>query len=171
MTNMKKRIELAVVLIFTVISCNYNKTTKDEINNNEIQKENLNITKNNIANCDSCWASNFSNIATDIKNVTEPELKKFLYCCNEECSNNVEFSEFSNGILYRLLQEKTTLIITVLENTKDIDINYILSMIENPIDDGIDLKKTREIIELEQLNSELKNRLIESINIAIKKGE
>lgn len=121
-------------------------------------------------NCDSCKAEYFGYLVYMDSLRTENSISKFLQCCNKECSNDVEFSEFSNVLLFKLLQDKADLMLRILEKHKDISMDFILRQLENPLYEDIDLVKTLDQVQKTNGEPSIKNKLINSLNIAIGKG-
>lgn len=105
-----------------------------------------------------------------INSASDKLVLRFLKTFGEECKNNVEYSEFSNETLYKLIQNQPKLFCEVLEEHRnEIELNEILEELENPLHDLIDLDKTKEGIKDSKLNQDLKTKLIEAINKAIEK--
>jgi hypothetical protein len=105
-------------------------------------------------------------------NVSGDLTLRFLKTFGENCKNNVEYSEFSNEVLFKLLQSQPEQFCKVIENHKDsIDFSYVIQEIENPLHDLIDLGKTKiRIVEL--LNDkELKIKFEMALDKAIKRAE
>ncbi len=105
-------------------------------------------------------------------NLTEEILTDFFDQFSKDCKNNVEFSEFSNEILFAVTEANPELVIEVLEKRKEKEnFNIILGIYTTPIHDGIDLhlilKKVKEI----KAETETKKRIIENIKTAISKSE
>lgn len=93
---------------------------------------------------------------------------RFLKTFGEECKNNVEYGEFSNETLFKLIQKQPVLFCKVLERD-EIELNAILIELENPLHDLVDLNKTKEGILECELNKELKAKLLDAIDKAIEK--
>lgn len=72
-----------------------------------------------------------TNINIDSLNYDQVEL--FLQTFDSTCKNNVEFSEYSNEVLFKLLTIRTILIVKVLSTSKNIDLQIIFAEIENPV--------------------------------------
>lgn len=96
---------------------------------------------------------------------------KFLQSFGKECENNVEYSEFSNEVLWKLIQSQPEQFCKVLDKHKDsIDINYIIKKIENPLFDLVDLENTKEIIAKSINDKSLKIKLQTALDKAIEKN-
>jgi hypothetical protein len=94
----------------------------------------------------------------------------FLLTIDSICDNNVEFSELSNGTLFKILDLNPVILINTMEKYRTIiDSHLIISMFQDPIDDSIDLKGIeKKLLELDS-KSEYKSKIIKSISIAINK--
>lgn len=105
-----------------------------------------------------------------IDSASDELVLRFLNTFGEECKNNVEYSEFSNETLFKLIQNQSVLFCKILEKHRnEIELNAILIELESPLHDLIDLNETKEGIMESELNKELKAKLLEAINKAIEK--
>ena len=105
-------------------------------------------------------------------NLTEKICLDFLMTIDSTCENDVEFSEFSNGTLYKLLEKNPLLVITTIDKyKKTIHLDLIFSMIQDPIDDSIDLIRIKSKIEKLNYQSINKLKIIKYIEIAISHGD
>ena len=103
----------------------------------------------------------------NIENISEDLMLRFLKIFGPECKNNVEFSEFSNETLFKVIQTEPELFCSVIENNKDqVDIGIIISELKSPLHDLIDLELTIDKIASVKTKSSLKNKLILAINSA-----
>ncbi len=103
----------------------------------------------------------------NIENISEDLMLRFLRTFGTECKNNVEFSEFSNETLFKVIQIKPELFCKVLENNKNqIDLEIIISELKSPLHDLIDLELSIEKIANTKTNKSLKSKLIFAINSA-----
>ncbi|MCY1634031.1 MCE family protein [Marinifilum sp. D737] len=105
-----------------------------------------------------------------IDSASDELVLSFFKTFGEECKNNVEYSEFSNETLFKLIQNQTVLFCKVLEKYRnEIELNEILKELENPLHELIDLNKIKEGIMKSELNKELKAKLLDAIDKAIEK--
>lgn len=121
---------------------------------------------------DSCTCDilNLVKIQESINNLTEAELVDFLWTFDGRCKNNVEYGEFSNEVLYSLLSNKDArLLIRVLSKNNDLPLEGLKQAIENPIDDSIDLNKAYDNIKKIKRHKNIRDSILQSINIAISK--
>lgn len=106
-------------------------------------------------------------INENIENISENLMLRFLKTFGEECKNNVEFSEFSNETLFKVIQNEPGLFCKVIEkNNNQIDFGLIVSELKNPINDLIDLELTIKKIADTKTSHSLKSQLILAINSA-----
>ena len=98
--------------------------------------------------------------------LTQKEITDFLLTFGEECRNNAEYSEWSNELLFSILDKQTELIIKTIEKEeKRIEINEILDDLSSPILDP----NTKDIIskiEKIKIQKELKDKIIERLKTA-----
>ena len=84
---------------------------------------------------------------------------------NKECRTNIEYSEFSNEVLFKLLDTRTKEVVDVLMSNKNIDLETILIQLKNPIDDSIDIYSLKN--KLESLSSEVNQSLVEKMILSL----
>jgi hypothetical protein len=117
-----------------------------------------------------CSIEMVHNINKQIENCTDNLILDYLQTFGEECKNNIEYSEFSNEVLFKLLQGQPEQFCKVLDaNKSKIDFNSIIQEIENPLLDLVDLQQAKErILEIE-ISAQLKKKLIPALDKAIVK--
>jgi len=114
----------------------------------------------------NCWPV----IKDSINGLTDRQILSFLKTLGHDCDNNAEFSEASNETLFKIIEFNSAKFITVIEkHQSDIEFSSILKMIENPINDGIDLKKILTLINNVKSDSMIKSKIVDSIKTAINK--
>jgi hypothetical protein len=100
-----------------------------------------------------------------INNISEDLMLRFLNSFIEECKHNVEFSEFWNETLFKVIQNEPELFCKVLEkNNAQIDIGSIVSELKSPLHDLIDLELTINKIADTKCNTTLKSQMILALN-------
>lgn len=98
-------------------------------------------------------------------NLSEDLVLRFLQTFGKECKNNAEFSEFSNDILFKVIQQNAEMFCNTLEsNEKQIELNEIIENLKNPINDSIDLELSINNIANTKVKPETKSKLIIAIN-------
>ncbi len=87
-------------------------------------------------------------------------------------SYHSEFASFSNEILFEVVQRQPNLLIKGLTaNKDDLSIQTILSELENPVHDGFDLREIIDKVSVIEEYEEMKNRVVQSLNVALGKME
>ena len=100
-----------------------------------------------------------------MENLSEDLVLRFLQTFGKECKNNAEFSEFSNEILFKVIQQNAAMFCNTLKNNeKQIELTEIIEKLKNPINDSIDLELTINKIADSKVEPETKSKLIIAIN-------
>lgn len=85
----------------------------------------------------------------------------------QECRNNVEYSEWSNELLFSLLDKQTNLTVKTIEKEeKRIEMEEIFDDLSSPIHDMINVKNVISKIEKVKIKKELKDKIIERLKTA-----
>lgn len=108
-------------------------------------------------------------LATENKvgQLTKKDVKDFLLTFGKECRNNVEFSEFSNEVLFLVLDKQTELILKTIEKEeKQIELDEILDDLSSPISDMIVVKNLIPRVEKVKINTRLKNLIVDRLRTA-----
>ena len=85
----------------------------------------------------------------------------------QECQNNAEYSEWSNELLFSLLDKQTELTLKTIEKgEKKIEIKEILEELSSPINDGFDIKKIITQADKVKINRRLKDEILERLKTA-----
>lgn len=101
----------------------------------------------------------------NINNLEFSDVALFLQTFSEKCRNNVEYSEFSNEVLFKVLEAYPVEIIKCFDTCEKIEINFILSELSNPIHD-INITKIIEILNNVECESKYKAIIIALIEKA-----
>ncbi len=86
----------------------------------------------------------------------------FLCTIDDKCKSHAEFSQFSNAVLFLLLEKEPELTIDLLSRYK-FQLDYILYMISQPINDGIDLNKVADGLMNVNKKIELRDSILNAI--------
>lgn len=63
------------------------------------------------------------------------DMLQFLYTFSKDCSKNVEYSEYSNEVLFKVLERYPKELIFCMSKEEGIDLDYIYSELATPIHD------------------------------------
>ena len=93
--------------------------------------------------------------------------KEFFLTFNDTCSNNIEYSEWSNELLFDYLSKYPKNFIEVLSLDEKYKLNVIYKNLESPINDNYDLEKIYKKIEMINTQSPIKKEILKRIKIAL----
>jgi hypothetical protein len=114
-----------------------------------------------------CDGTVLSTIADKIGKAKQKEIADFLLTFGQECRNNVEFSEYSNELLFSLLDKQTGLTVKTIEKEeKRLEMEAILEDLSEPIHDMNNIKSIITRIEKVKIKKELKDKIIERLKTA-----
>ena len=122
------------------------------------------------AGCQKCENEKVKVIRDNIDNLTTQMVKDFLCTFDNSCSTNIEFTQWSNEMLFKVLDKEPRLIINALDQNHFGNIEILLEEIENPIYD-YDYQEIYDKLSRVQTKKGNKERLLKSIELAaIKDG-
>ena len=119
--------------------------------------------------CEKCDIEKVKTINDNLDNLTFKMIDEFLYTFDKSCEKNVEFSEWSNEMLFKILNKSTELYFKVLTKVKIENTEIILEQIKNPIAE-IDYQKIYDNIKKVDTQEKLKKEYLRIIKIAAEKG-
>jgi hypothetical protein len=102
-----------------------------------------------------------------IGKLDQKEITNFLLTFGQECRNNVEYSEWSNELLFSLLDKQTDLAVKTMEKEeKRFEMEEIFDDLSSPIHDLINVKNIISKIEKVKIKRGLKDKIIERLKTA-----
>jgi len=114
-----------------------------------------------------CDATILRSTSEKVGRLTQKEITDFLLTFGEECQNNAEYSQWSNELLFSLLDKQTDLAVKTIEKEeKRIEMGKVFNDLSSPINDLINVKNIISKIEKVEVNKELKDKLIERLKTA-----
>lgn len=114
-----------------------------------------------------CDMAKLLDVSKNVGKVTHQEMVDFLLTLGEECQNNVEYSEWSNELLFELLDKQTELIVkTIAHQKKVIELAAILKNLEEPIHDRFNLKAIIDKVEKVKFDPDVKQEIINRLKMA-----
>jgi uncharacterized protein (DUF1778 family) len=102
---------------------------------------------------------------------------KFIVNMRLDCSQNVEYSEWNNDLIFKMLERNPKMFIAFLsryarKTNSNEKTDFVLKELRNPIHDGIELNSiSQRLNQTETEDAKLKELVSESINIAIEKNK
>jgi hypothetical protein len=118
--------------------------------------------------CKKCDIDKVKAIEKNYANLTYPTVQQFLCTLDESCKTNVEYSEWSNEIIYKLLNKHAALFFEVLTKEKSINKRVLLTEIENPLLD-YDFQLLSKKVVAVNAKKELQQQVLEALKKAAKK--
>jgi hypothetical protein len=101
--------------------------------------------------------------------LSQREISDFLLTFGQECRNNVEYSEFSNEVLFNLMDKQTEVALKTMEKVENrIELNVILEDLGIPINDQIDVKTILAKVEKVRISGTIKGKIVERLKSAIR---
>jgi hypothetical protein len=99
--------------------------------------------------------------------LTTKGVRDFLLTFGKECQNNAEFSEFSNEVLFLVLDKQTELTLETIEKEeRQIELGVILDDLSSPISDLIVVRNLIPRVEKANINNRLKKLIVERLRTA-----
>jgi hypothetical protein len=113
----------------------------------------------------------FLDLSKNVGGVNQQEMVDFLLTFAEECQTNVEYSEWSNELLFELLEKQTELVVkTIAHQTKRIELAAILRNLEEPLHDRFNIKAIISKVEKIKFDPDVKKEIIDRLKVADSKG-
>jgi len=144
---MKKILAINIILIF-IFACSNNYQNKnvnskiDSLSPTQNEKKKIKITVHNIkpnGKCDIEFLANIDKLI-DQNSITENEISGLFQTISDSCKNNVEFSEYSNEILFKTLENQPKIFIEKLSKLSQSKQKIIINELKTPISDKFELK-------------------------------
>ncbi len=182
---MKKGITLIFFLVM-VLSCKQKQTEKyiSTENKSEIVEVEKSVTKkiteNKVKNvvskkrpdCESKTLVAINSLIEKGADLNNQNFAQFFADMNPDCSNNAEYIEFNNELIFKTLESNPKKFIVFLSRVskKKKILGFVLTQLRNPIHDGIELNGIyKQLNETKIENSKTKKLVLESIKKAIEK--
>ena len=118
-------------------------------------------------NCKACDIETVVITDKNIETLNPDQANLFLCSMKKECSTNVEFTEYSNEVLFKLIDHRTQLFIDAFANVQPKEREYLLEAIANSI---LDYDRKELILKVEKAegSSGLKTALLNALRKAEK---
>jgi len=154
------------LVLFIIISaqaygaCSSTNNIKENDKNHRVIN-NLNIYNDSIR----CNILVIKHTEAHLDELLSTDLYKFLYTFSKNCSMNVEYSEYSNEMLFKVLENYPEQVISCMSKEKNLDLDYILSELSTPIHD-IDRKVIYEKVKNASGDHEIKENILKALEKA-----
>jgi hypothetical protein len=118
--------------------------------------------------CEKCDIEKVKTVHENIDNLTFKMVEDFLCTFDHSCETNIEFSQWSNEMLYKVLDKEPELTIKVLDQSQLYNFEILLDEIENPIHD-FDYQNIYEKVSEVKTENDFKQKVLKSIELAADK--
>lgn len=125
------------------------------------------VLSDTLGDCRKCDIAYVGIVDRGIDNLSRNDLSNFLCTIRYSCSDNVEFGEFSNEVLFKVLEKYPDLVIDVLSSDQPINLELILNEIANPVHDGINVSDIKKSVSESPENGSVKQKILASLQVAI----
>lgn len=156
-----------VILVLTLLStlsanCTSNQNV-DSQPSQKVESPEEYVSKEPIdSSCLKCNGQYVRYIKLNIDNLDTISIENFLCTIEKSCKNNVEFSQFSNKVLFLLLLNYCDLTVELL-STNEYQIEYICEMLSHPIHDGLDVDGVAERLKERDDHKVVRMKLLHSL--------
>ena len=176
---MKNRIFLLITIIL-LLSCKGELKQEKVIIEEKVkhskknEKENAKTDFKKI-DCEIESLKSFYSFVKSSRPIYSQDIFMFLADRNPLCKTNSEYGRLENEIIFMLIKVETEEFVLFLGNQPKEIINYILSIIENPVKEDFQLIKLRQkVLDLKADNLEIKEfsmkkNVVRSLDLAIKR--
>ena len=114
---------------------------------------------------DPCNRSVLVQVDSSLDHLSDHLLERFLLTFDSTCHINAEYSEWSNDLLFKVLQAHPRGVLAILQSNRNVDFTYILSILQDPIGD-CDIQWIYSEVQKVQGFSDIKRRVLESLEQA-----
>jgi len=177
----KLKMKTKILLIFTIFlyGCNEIKSSKsqkvsedtttvsesDSILNNDMNQQKAIAS---IIDDTLCSATLLRETFDKMDSLSSNDILLFVLTFDTICHYNVEYSEWSNELLFEIANKYPVKLLTQLDKRSLSSLDYILNEFSTPIHDGIYLDKTLEKIKNAVVpNNNVKSKVISALKKAI----
>lgn len=120
------------------------------------------------SDCVKCDIEKLITVSENPGNLTFQMIDGFFCTFDDSCKMNVEFSQWSNEILFILLENEPEIVIKILETCEIDTSKNVLNEIENPVQD-FDYQKIYEKVLETKTQGNLKVKILDSLVLAAEK--
>lgn len=99
--------------------------------------------------------------------LNQKEITDFLLTLGHQCRDSIEFSEWSNELLFNILDKQTELALTTLDKKQgEMETKTILGILSSPIADNVNILSLIDKIEKVTFNDILKTHIVANLTLA-----
>lgn len=121
-----KFILVILISIQTLSAC----SSSTRINQNSRTANTLYAVSDSCIHCDITVVRETE---SKLEKLNYADLSRFLFTFSKDCSNNVEYSEYSNEVLFKVLEKYPSKFMDCMSKEKELDTKYIYSELSMPL--------------------------------------
>jgi len=118
--------------------------------------------------CNKCSVEILAKTEARLNNLSHQEMQMFFCTMDESCKSNIEFSEFSNELLFKVFASQAALSMKILSVTEENARKAILEELTVG-NESVDLKETYTKISNTRGHNKIKKQVLKSLQSAIDK--
>jgi hypothetical protein len=145
---------------------NSDKSQKDTLGVKKAQVKIQNVQHDQVEDTIHCNIRIVRETKRNIEGLNSSDVELFLRTFTGTCLNNAEFSEFGNEMLFKVLELYPSDVISCLSYQGQVDTDFILSELSNPIFDINSVKLIKKI-ESTEGSHETKKKIITALKEAM----
>lgn len=162
---------LVVIGTMIISSCNYvgtnnNEGSKDKNQLNIETKEKHELIKGDqeveLIDSNRCNLDIVLEIDEDLDNLTDKQINLFLYSFDKSCANNAEFGEYSNEMLFKVLNKYPELVAKNMLK-EGIQKDVILEELSSPVSELSNIKDTYNAVLKAKIKEDIKGELLKAL--------
>jgi hypothetical protein len=175
---MKRQLPILVIVLISIILGCKDRATKQQavliptanaISLDTTRSDKIPQTSDTTTFTYKCNLDIVINVQKNLDSLTVKEIINFLKVFSIKCRNNVEFSEFSNELLFEVMERQPDKFIkAICETQADINYQIIYDEIKSPLHDLIPLDKIKQSVESSPKRCERIDSVLKSLDIATK---
>ncbi|MBI5914935.1 MAG: hypothetical protein HY842_06125 [Bacteroidetes bacterium] len=119
--------------------------------------------------CDKCDIDKVKIVIDHLDSLTFQIVDDFLCTFDSSCNTNLEYSEWSNETLFKVLDKAPAIFFQVIAK-RQVDNKILFTEIENPVHDGFDLQEIYDKILATSVPTDLKTKFLDALITAAGKN-
>jgi hypothetical protein len=164
---------LQALILIIIFSCGDNQSTNEKFVATDLTKKGILEKPTEIefisdSSYVKYWCSTeiLKDTAESIDKLELSVVANFLATFHKDCMNNVEYSEWSNELLFEITNRNPGFILQLLYKNSSLDKELIKSNFESPIHDRFEIDEIIGKIEKTSSPMKIKNEIIAALKIA-----
>jgi hypothetical protein len=158
--------KLILISFLFIVSCkNDVKVNTDQAKESKVEIQEISSIESN----KKCDIEKVVSLKKQLPNASNESIGAFLSTISADCNNNVEFSQFSNEVLFEVLEAKPRDVILIIGKENTIDKDEIYRMLESPINESVNLNELIANIDKLEIQNIEKTKFLEVLKKALDK--